>query len=538
MTGTSDRERSTAAYAAVRERCRQIGLPTWRFDSGEALVEEPSEPGVAGLWLRSSEINRRVIAAARTWFGAGPVDVVQLFRGCWLAPLPEERRSRRIGMTAALALGEEALQSSEFLAGCASAQLEPVACRAALKRIARLDEASVRSVASMLRWMAQDLSALAEYQEAVSGFTTELTQSYDTICLLYSLGHGMRDLDQPERFISLVCERIHETMSYAWLTAVFIDDERICGPLASRRFTRGSLTLPPDAIDRLIAETPQRTQNRLNAFLVSTEGEFENESQVLVQPITRDGRLAGALLTGDKLGEDPQLSSYDMQLLEAAAAYIGAFIDNAGLYADQQRTLLGSLKALTASIDAKDRYTRGHSERVAHLAAALARAIGMDDRQVERVHICGLLHDVGKIGVPEAVLTKPGRLTDAEFRLVKLHPELGFGILKDIPQLQDILPGVLHHHERWDGAGYPQGLAGENIPRIARLIGLADTFDAMSSSRSYRAAMPRTQVLSEIQRCSGTQFDPGLVEYFLRLDLSGYDHMVARHATEHSALAA
>src|SRR5690606_20290161 len=132
-----------------------------------------------------------------------------------------------------------------------------------------------------------------------------------------------------------------------------------------------------------------------------------------------------------------------------------------------------------------------HSERVAYMATRLGEAIGLDAETAQRLHIAGLVHDVGKIGVPEAVLCKPGRLTDEEFKLIKLHPEIGHRILRDIPQLADVLPGVLSHHERWDGKGYPHGLAGEEIPMFGRLIAIADSFDAMSSTRTYRSAMPR-----------------------------------------------
>ena len=124
------------------------------------------------------------------------------------------------------------------------------------------------------------------------------------------------------------------------------------------------------------------------------------------------------------------------------------------------------------------------------------------------------------------VLTKPGRLTKEEFDLIKKHPEIGYRILRDIPQLNDILPGVLHHHEAWTGGGYPSGIQGEEIPLVARLITLADSFDAMSSTRTYRNAMSRKDVLEEIQRCTGTQFDPELAPIFLKLDLDEYDNLV------------
>ena len=132
-------------------------------------------------------------------------------------------------------------------------------------------------------------------------------------------------------------------------------------------------------------------------------------------------------------------------------------------------------------------------------------------------------------GVPEAVLLKPGKLNDEEFAWIRQHPEIGYRILKDIPQLHDILPGVLHHHERWDGKGYPAGLRGEQIPLVARLIGLADSFDAMSSNRTYRPAMSHAQVLQEITRCIGEQFDPELARVFVTLDFTTYDQLVREH---------
>ena len=196
-----------------------------------------------------------------------------------------------------------------------------------------------------------------------------------------------------------------------------------------------------------------------------------------------------------------------------------------------QGLFMGVLHALTRSIDAKDAYTRGHSQRVAELSRALAIKIGLPEEQCERIYLSGLLHDVGKIGVPEAVLTKPGRLTDAEFDAIKKHPEIGAQILGNIKQLQDILPGVLYHHERWDGKGYPHQIAGEKIPLMGRIICVADCFDAMSSTRTYRPALPLDTVLAEIRRCGGAQFDPALANVFVTLDFSPYRQAVEEQVT-------
>jgi diguanylate cyclase (GGDEF)-like protein len=176
-----------------------------------------------------------------------------------------------------------------------------------------------------------------------------------------------------------------------------------------------------------------------------------------------------------------------------------------------------TIRALAAAVDAKDPYTHGHSERVARYASDLAAYLGADALEVDQVHRCGTLHDVGKIGVPDAVLQKPGRLEPEEFRLMQTHSVLGEQIVSRVPQLAELLSGVRHHHERYDGRGYPDGLAGEAIPKIARYLAVADTFDAMTSDRPYRKGLPVETALAEIEANAGTQFDPMLARAFARM---------------------
>ena len=178
---------------------------------------------------------------------------------------------------------------------------------------------------------------------------------------------------------------------------------------------------------------------------------------------------------------------------------------------------LSTIQALAAAVDAKDAYTQGHSSRVARYAVALAQSIGLSDAEVDLVHITGTLHDVGKIGVPDAILKKPSQLDAEERRIMETHPALGEVIIRKAPQLADTLPGVRHHHERWDGLGYPDGIRGEEIPQIARLLAVADTFDAMTSDRPYRKGMSWVIALGEIGRSAGTQFEPRLAEAFVSL---------------------
>ncbi|MCH5268424.1 MAG: diguanylate cyclase [Lachnospiraceae bacterium] len=180
-----------------------------------------------------------------------------------------------------------------------------------------------------------------------------------------------------------------------------------------------------------------------------------------------------------------------------------------------QQMTLQTIEAIANTIDAKDEYTRGHSKRVSDYSAEIAASMGMSEEEVLNIRYVALLHDIGKIGVPDAVLNKPGKLTNEEYELMKQHTTIGGDILKDIGLLPDLDVGAKYHHERYDGKGYPKGLEGKVIPQIARIIGLADAFDAMNSNRVYRKHLDRESIIEEIKRCSGTQFDPEIVEAFM-----------------------
>ena len=169
---------------------------------------------------------------------------------------------------------------------------------------------------------------------------------------------------------------------------------------------------------------------------------------------------------------------------------------------------MGSLVALSAAIERRDPYTLGHSARVTAIAQALAERMCCDRGELDAIALGGPLHDIGKLTIPDEVLLKPGRLEAHELAQIREHPEAGARMLRGVPTLEPALPCVLHHHERWDGGGYPHGLAGEAIPRTARILAVADAFDAMTSTRPYRAALPVDAALAEVARCAGTQFDP------------------------------
>jgi putative nucleotidyltransferase with HDIG domain len=179
-----------------------------------------------------------------------------------------------------------------------------------------------------------------------------------------------------------------------------------------------------------------------------------------------------------------------------------------------QELFLETIKTLAAAIDAKDPYTRGHSERVSSYSMAMARHLGMSQEEVFRIHIAAILHDVGKLGIRESILNKPGGLSDEEFEVMQQHPSIGAQIMSPIKMLRDIIPGIRNHHETWDGTGYPDHLKGEEIPMVARIIGIADTFDAMTTNRPYQNAMTLEYVLAKMNSMSGSRFDPVVMDAF------------------------
>jgi putative nucleotidyltransferase with HDIG domain len=178
---------------------------------------------------------------------------------------------------------------------------------------------------------------------------------------------------------------------------------------------------------------------------------------------------------------------------------------------------LQTIQSLALAVEAKDRYTKGHSERVGEISEHLATMLGLSAADIEHVRIAGILHDIGKIGISETLLLKKTKLDKMEFESIKQHPVEGQNILRPLNFLNDILPAVYHHHERYDGKGYPDGLAGEDIPYLARIVQVADTYDAMTSDRPYRAAFSKSQAMTEISRCAGTQLDPKVTHTMLKI---------------------
>ena len=272
-------------------------------------------------------------------------------------------------------------------------------------------------------------------------------------------------------------------------------------------------------------ETPMvRNQCSTDAELCA----YPKLDNLVIAPVLHDGQLMGWMVAVNQLESElavyesfnnglnqKEFGTVEAMVINAAASIIATHISNVDLFKEQEDLVTNMIRALVSALDAKDSYTCGHSERVASYAKIVAVQLQLDPQQIESIYLTGLLHDIGKIGIGDDTLNHPGELTEEQFKTIQRHPEDGWAILQSIKQLKSVLPGVLFHHERFDGLGYPDGLSGEQIPLVARILGVVDAYDAMTSNRPYRKGMSHDRA-AEILRCgAGKQWDPAVIQAFL-----------------------
>jgi len=250
-------------------------------------------------------------------------------------------------------------------------------------------------------------------------------------------------------------------------------------------------------------------------FSKKVDETLEQETKSLIcVPLKVKERTIGVMEVINKK-DDRTFNERDMVLFKPLSAQAAVAIERARLYEDLEDMYISTVKSLAAAIDAKDPYTRGHSERVTRFSMLIAKELGLEDKTQRDVQLCGLLHDVGKIGVPISVLRKKDKLTDEDWKHIRRHPVLGAEIISPITQLKELIPSIRHHHERYDGKGYPDKLKGEDIPLISRILAVADTFDALTSERPYRNGLSDKAAVEEMKVVKGTQLDSACVEAFL-----------------------
>ncbi len=506
------------------ERLEQLGLTAALFGAAGEPLAEPlwrSEfchrlcRGDGSVLSAMGQLANRACADNQVRSALAP-------GGCALLAAPVNQRRRQIGAVVACLPLHQTCQSEEFHRTCSRRQLDAAAMANLAAPQLRFGSRELPLLGRLLGWMIQDEQANRSSRQELATLSDNLADTYEELSLLYRISGVMNVAQSTEAFFAKLCQEMLEVMQLEAAAAVLLPrPHENCG---ERVVTAGRLPLPAGQLGSLVEREVLPRLSRPPRPLVDNQFQQTNPDRqhgirhlLAVPLVAGNEHLGGLLLAINKREGD--FDSSDLKLLGSIGSQAAIFLQNHHLYQDLQDMLMGLLHALTASIDAKDPYTCGHSRRVALLSRKLAEMAGFEPSRVQRVYLAGLLHDVGKIGMPESLLLKAGRLTDDEYNNVKRHPQIGAGILGGVRQLEDVTATILHHHERPDGRGYPDGLAGTQIPPEATIVGLADAFDAMTSCRTYRSAMPLAYVASEIRRCAGTQFDSRMVELLLSLDL-------------------
>jgi len=457
--------------------------------------------------------------------------------GVPVAIYPHLERRQVLGYVALAARGHGFRIGESVLRACGRLRLDSTWLSQQADLLPSYSRDALTRQADLLMAMLRDQLRLCGMEQELNSLSEQLANTYEELSLIYQISSGMKVNRRASDFFRQTCVDVLEVMNVRAMGVVLQGD----GSAHPEPVLYGSLQLPGPVLNQLSAQILPLLRERKSPLLVNQLQADKSlfwlaahAHRLLVVPLQRQEQVLGCLFALDKQGGE--FDSVDTKLLNSIANESAIYLENSMLFGDVHGLMMGLLHSLTSAVDAKDAYTCGHSERVALLSRHLAIEIARPDAEVEQIYMAGLLHDVGKIGVPESVLQKTGRLTPEEFEQMKKHPQIGARILADVKQIKPIVPGVLHHHERYDGKGYPAGLAGNDIPLMGRIICLADCFDAMTSNRTYRKALPLEVALTEIRRCAGTQFDPTLAEAFLRTDADVFRDLLRNHAEKSKRL--
>ncbi len=367
--------------------------------------------------------------------------------------------------------------------------------------------------------------------------SNELFQTYNILNTTFDTTLAVANCQTARHAIETLCDKISQSISTGYTLVI--------GPLSSHFDSPFHLVDPNDQSVTGIADLTPDPSLRAPAFkFVQDHAQdllvlFKSNQDCLVKMIDykgdadldHDGRgnvmlvhLSGshdelsqsALLFIRNDSQEPFVA-VEMNLANSLCSMCSAVMGNIIFAEKLNRSFVQTIASLVRAMEAKDEYTCGHSNRVSDIACEIGRHMGFDHDRINQLQWAGLLHDIGKIGIHEDILCKPGRLTDDEYKIIKTHPDKSYKVLEPVEALKEILPAVRHHHEHFDGSGYPDKLAGDNIPLIARIIQVADIWDALTSTRSYRKAMPADKAISILEKEAGTTMDPNIVRQFIHM---------------------
>ena len=365
-----------------------------------------------------------------------------------------------------------------------------------------------------------------EFEELGASFNDmakQLGRQFNALTTMAEIDRAILSFLDTEKIVGTVIARMHEFFSYDFISVTLLDSQ---GKNPARTYIGNhesgvvkladDIKIIPEEVEKLIGNREIVSINArrdLPPFLASLVRNGINSLQVL--PLFIKQNLAGIIALGSLNSSAPDQE--DLHQARQLADQVAVALSNAQLIEELDLLNWGTLTALARAVDAKSPWTAGHSERVTENALKIGKALGLSDAELEDLHRGGLLHDIGKIGIPASILDKPGKLSDEERRIIQEHPRKGGRILEPIAVYAHVVPMVLQHHEWFNGKGYPDGLAGKDISLGARILAVADVFDALISDRPYRKGMERGHTLEIITQESGTQFDPKVLQAFLEV---------------------
>jgi len=395
------------------------------------------------------------------------------------------------------------------------------------RRLARQNKELADKLKQANRELGRRKRQLAAYEreggESLEETNLRLRKSVRRLSLLHETTQAITALRDLDELLGVCLKEINEKLNVASGSIMLLDDNKT--HLVVRASSKAGIVGHRQRIGERISGWVAQYRQPLLIEDIGSGGRFRpsgysqyRSNSLLSVPLIVKGGLLGVINVTDKEGEDDRFTDEDTLLLTMIAEQIAVAIENARLYRQLQTNSLNTVAALADGIDARQPASRGHSQRVAEYAVKLARALGTSEEAINVLRTAGRVHDCGKVGISDSILTKPAPLTSQETHYVRSHSAKGERILQSMGFLDRARRAVRHHHERWDGSGYPDGLKGEEIPALSRILAIADAWDAITSGRPYRAARPHSEALREMERCSGSQFDPEMIRVFLKME--------------------
>jgi putative nucleotidyltransferase with HDIG domain len=375
----------------------------------------------------------------------------------------------------------------------------------------------------------EDIKELRDYIKNLEVINEGLRNSFEELTTLYRLVDIITESKTLERVLNSLMDMVTEIISCEGAMLFLVDEKNGEPDVALKRniSKKNEAKINLQMKQKVIEWTLKKGKTIAMPDIDEDANDTDKTTFVLVPLIAHD-KPVGLI---DIISDTPEgdITTKDLSLLTILAKQAALAIENVKLYESMKKDQISIIRALSSTVDAKDHHTSGHSLKVSEYSQKIAEALGMSERDIENIKYAALLHDIGKIGIPDEIIKKPTRLTPEEFEIVRKHPVIGARIIKEIESLSPMVPIILHHHERFDGKGYPDGLKGEVIPIGARIVHAADAYDTMVSARAYKDMLPAELAVSELRKNAGTQFDPKVVETFitiLRRSSVGYDDKI------------